>query len=180
MTKVGRRNLDSSATSLIQSRTLVCHEISRKPRLPTVSAIPGARTVGLPKPRAIPVTGFCETVMLGRHTRRLCIASEGATWCQIGRRAKGRGCASRRGSPVRSLSDLLPPRIVARRVQSHAALASNCLMLAVRVAKRAAVIAAGCRLPTDDSAARPSPRVASCTFGCRGAALGIRSQTCMD
>jgi len=31
---------------------------------------------------------------------------------------------------------LLPPRIVARRAQSHAALASNCLMLAVRVAKR--------------------------------------------
>ena len=45
-------------------------------------------------------------------------------------------------------------------------------MLAVRVAKRAAVTAAGCRLPTDDSAAPPSPRVASCTVGCGGAALG--------
>ena len=70
------------------------------------------------------------------------------------------------------IPDLLPPRIVARRAQSHAALASNCLMLAVRVAKTAAVIAAGFRLLTDDSAAPPSPRLAPCTFGCGGAALG--------
>jgi len=34
------------------------------------------------------------------------------------------------------------------------------------------VIAAGCRLPTDDSVAPPSPRLASCTFGCGGAAPG--------
>ena len=77
------------------------------------------------------------------------------------------------------LADLLPLRILARRAQSHAALASNCLMLAVRVAKTVAVSAVGCRLPTDYSAAPPSPRVASCTFGCGGAALGSTG-TCFD
>ena len=73
---------------------------------------------------------------------------------------------------VQAYTVLLPPTIVARRAQSHAALASNCSMLAVRVAKTAVVTAAGCRLPTDDSAAPPSPRVASCTLGYGGAALG--------
>jgi hypothetical protein len=55
-------------------------------------------------------------------------------------------------------ADLLLPRIVARRAKSHPALASNCLMLAVYVAKTAVVTAAGCQL----TAARLNPSHALC------------------
>lgn len=52
--------------------------------------------------------------------------------------------------------DLPPPRIVARRAQSHAALPSNCLMLAVRAAKTAGVTATGCQLTAARLRLRPT------------------------
>ena len=110
--------------------------------------------------------------MINAATKPECSGTGSACWTRMN--GSDMGNAINAVYPLDDPSVLLPPRIVARRAQSHAALASNCLMLAVRVAKRAAVIAAGCRLPTDDSVAPPSPRLASCTFGCGGAALGYR------